>query len=189
MPVSSRENIRNVLANPTSSEDVALKPMWLNLIKLDPANLDDIESAKAKVVLYGESGSDKTENMLNHLKDAYESLDVGRQSSVDFYFVDKAENPSVAAIHGINQFPALLFFIFGMQLKKVTGEISSAQLQDYLEDFFKKSDWSADRINKFIWTGNLLTKFNGNWSILFDDLIWSGFTLVPQNGNWSIEEI
>ena len=189
MPVSSRENIRNVLANPTSPEDVALKPMWLNLIALDPTNLDDIESAKAKVVLYGESGSDKTENMLDLLDDAYGSLDAGRQSNLGFYFVDKVENSSVAAIYGVNQFPTLLFFIFGIQLKKVIGEISNIQLQDHLEDFFKKSDWVAERMNKIIWNGGELQVSNGDFEIQNSNIEWSGNELNVSNGSWSIEEV
>lgn len=187
MPVSSRENIRNVLANPTSPEDVALKPMWLNLIALDPTNLDDIESAKAKVVLYGESGSDKTENMLDLLDDAYGSLDAGRQSNLGFYFVDKVENSSVAAIYGVNQLPTLLFFIFGMQLKKVIGEISNIQLQEHLEDFFKKSDWVAERMDKIIWSGANPVLTNGTFEIKSTDIFeWSGTNPTLTDGTFEI---
>lgn len=187
MPISTRPNIRNILANPTSTEDVAKKPMWLKLIRLDPANLDDIESAKAKVVLCGTSGDSATENMLNFLSETYDDLDAGRKSFLDFCFIDKSENPSCTVIHGINKFPTLLFFIFGMQIKKVTGEISNDTFQNYLEDFFKKSDWIANRIDTIEWTGTNPTLTDGIFEIKSTDVLeWTGTNPTLTDGIFEI---
>lgn len=186
MSVSSRTNVRAILANPTSEQaTIEEKPMWIKLIQFNPTNLDNRQAIKGNIVLYGISNEEKTENMLDLMQELYGD----HGENINFYFVDRDDNPSVTSMHGINQFPALIFFMAGMQLKKNVGEISSEIFSLKISDFSKKIEWIADRID-INWTGQNIQFEKGSYVIDdVDNISWSGQNIQFSNGSYVIEDI